>query len=113
VVKVGMREDEVLELARLEWEGLPIPLKVVMLLEEAAVDEDHGTLGIKKVAGACNLMGGAQELDFHHLMPLSYQCILLCTAPHVSVVRKLSSMLSTILTNFSMGTEKVRSSSGT
>jgi hypothetical protein len=50
VVKVNMSEKETVDLVRRNREALPVPVGIVPLLKQPAIDQDLQSAGIQKVA---------------------------------------------------------------
>ena len=83
VIQMGMGQQQVVDLRRVETEGLGILLgQLPPTLEHAAVDEDALAVAFDEMAGAGDFVIGAVEGDFHVLLPVYvFGCFIAAGAP--------------------------------
>jgi hypothetical protein len=67
MVEMDMGEEDEIERSRRDGERGPIPFQIGPLLEEAAVDEQTDAGRFDEIAGAGDLLAGAQKVDFQTL----------------------------------------------
>jgi len=63
MVEMNMGEEDKIERSRRDAEGRPIPLQVISLLIEAAIDKQPEAGRLDEIAGSGNLLAGSEKMN--------------------------------------------------